>query len=184
MPEINHAMRSAAQEPRTEHNVGTILQNRRNKDGVFTRIILQIGVLNDYQVTRSCLETSTQSCAFPEIAFLQHDLIDPPGRFFFEKFSCSIGRSVIHNDNFQISDRCRANSFNYSFDRRLFVITRDNDGQLHLASFHRARGGGQGRSSRIFCQCHDHSSSIGFLASFPRVTLDQGQALDVLVDIV
>ena len=25
MPEVNHAMRSAAQEPGTEHNVGTIL---------------------------------------------------------------------------------------------------------------------------------------------------------------
>ncbi len=40
MPEVNHPMRSAAQEPGTEHNVGTILQNRRKKDGVFDRVIL------------------------------------------------------------------------------------------------------------------------------------------------
>ena len=70
MPEVNHAMRPAAQEPGTEHNVGTILQNRCKKDGVFGRVILQVGILNDYYVSRCVLKTSTQSCAFPEIAFL------------------------------------------------------------------------------------------------------------------
>ena len=59
MPEVNHAMRSAAHEPGTEHNVGTILQNRRKKDGVFARVILQIGVLNDDYVSGCVLETST-----------------------------------------------------------------------------------------------------------------------------
>ena len=68
MPEVNHPMRSAAQEPGTEHNIGTILQNRCKKDGVFARVILQVGVLNDDYVSRSCLETSTQSCSLPEIA--------------------------------------------------------------------------------------------------------------------
>ena len=78
MPEVNHAMRPAAQEPGTEHNIGMILENRCKKYGVFTRVILQVGVLNDDQVAGSCLETCTQSCSLPEIAFLQHDLIDPP----------------------------------------------------------------------------------------------------------
>ena len=128
MPEVNYAMRSAAHEPGTEHNVGTILQNRCKKDGVFARVILQVGVLNDYYVSCCVLKTSTQSCAFPEISLLQHDLIDPPGRFGFKKFSCSIGRSVVHNDNFHVLDWCRANCFNYSFDRRSLIITRDNDG--------------------------------------------------------
>jgi len=40
MPEVNHAMRAAAQEPGTEHNVGTILQNRGKKDGIFSRVVL------------------------------------------------------------------------------------------------------------------------------------------------
>ena len=99
-------MRPAAQEPGTEHNIGTILQNRCKKDGVFARVILQVGVLNDDHVARSCLETRAQSCSLAKIAFLQHDLIDPPGRFRFKKFSCSIGRSVIHNNNFHVFDRC------------------------------------------------------------------------------
>jgi hypothetical protein len=30
----------------------------------------------------------------------------------------------------------RANCSNYSLNRRSFIITRDNDGELHLASFH------------------------------------------------
>src|SRR6267143_5330991 len=102
MPEVNHPMRFAAQKPGTEYNVSIILQNRCKKNGVFAGVILQVRVLNDYYVSGCVLETSTQSCAFSEIAFLQHDLIDPPGRFRFEKFSCSIGRSVIHNDNFQV----------------------------------------------------------------------------------
>ena len=70
MPEVNHAMRPAAHEPGTEHNVGTILQNRFKKDGVFFWVILQVGILNDYYVSRCALKTSTQSCAFPEIACL------------------------------------------------------------------------------------------------------------------
>ena len=136
MPEVNHAMRPAAHEPGTEHNVGTILQNRRKEDGVFVRVILQVGVLNDYDVARSCLETGAQSCSLAKIAFLQHDLIDPPVRFSSKKFSRSVGRSVVHNDNFHVFDRRRANCFNHSFDRWSLIITRDNDGELHLSSLH------------------------------------------------
>ena len=84
-------MRSAAHEPGTEHNVGTILQNWFKKDGVFAGVILQVGVLNDYYIARSCLETGAQSCSLAKIAFLQHDLIGPPMRFRFKKLSRSIG---------------------------------------------------------------------------------------------
>jgi len=141
MPEVNYAMRFAAHEPRTENNVGIILQNRCKKDRIFTRVILQVRVLNDYYVTRSCLETRAQRCSLTEIAFLQHDLIDPPGRFRFKKLSRSIGRSVIHDDDFDLLDRRCADCFNYGFDRRPLIITRDNYGQLHLASLHGARNG-------------------------------------------
>ena len=121
-------MRPAAQEPGTEHNVGTILQNRCKKYGVFIRVILQVGVLNDYYVAGSCLETRAQSCSLPEIAFLQHEFIDPSGRFRFKKFSRSIGRSVIHDDDFDVLDRCCADCFYHSFNRRSLIVTRDNDG--------------------------------------------------------
>ncbi len=77
MPEVNHPMRSATQEPGTEHNIGTILQNRCKKDGIFFRVILQVRVLNDDYVAGCVLETSTQSCALPEIAFLQHESYRP-----------------------------------------------------------------------------------------------------------
>ena len=136
MPEVNHTMRPAAHEAGTEHNVGTILQNRLKKNGVFGRVILQVGVLNDYYVARSCLETRAQSCSLTAIAFLEHDLINPPIRFRFKKFFCSVSRSVVYNNDFHVFDWCRANCFNYTFNRRSFIITRDNDGQLHLASFH------------------------------------------------
>ena len=56
MPEINHAMRPASQEAGAEHNVGTILENRCEKERVFVRVILQIGVLNDYDLACSCLK--------------------------------------------------------------------------------------------------------------------------------
>ena len=91
MPEVNHAMRPASQEPGAKHDVGTILQNRCKKDWVFVRVILQVGVLNDYYVACSCLETRAQSCSLAKIALLQHELIDPSVRFRFKKFSCSIG---------------------------------------------------------------------------------------------
>lgn len=56
MPEVNHAMRPASQESRAEDNVGAILQNWCKKDGVFVRVILQVGVLNDYYVSSCFLE--------------------------------------------------------------------------------------------------------------------------------
>ena len=105
MPEVNHAMRPAPQEPGAEHNVGTIFQNRCKKDWVFARVILQVRVLNDDHITRSCLEARAQSCALAKIALLQHDFIDPSGRFRFKKFAGSIGRSVIHEDDFDVLDR-------------------------------------------------------------------------------
>ena len=105
MPEVNYAMRSASHEAGTENNVGTILQNRFKKDWVFIRVILHVRVLNDDHVASSCLETGAQSCSLAKIPFLQHDLIDPAGRLRFKKFSCSISRSVIHNDDFYILDR-------------------------------------------------------------------------------
>ena len=128
MPEVNHPVRSAAQEPGAKYNIGTIFQNWFKKDGILARIILQVGVLNDDEVTRSCLKTRAQRRSLPEVAFLQHEFVDPPGRFSFEKFSSSIGRSVVHNNNFHVFDWCRANCFHYSFNRRSFIITRDNDG--------------------------------------------------------
>src|SRR6266542_6067040 len=131
MPEVNDPMRSATHEPGTKHNIGTIFQNRCKKYGILLWIILQVRVLNDHEVTCSSLETSAQGCSLTEIAFLQHNLIHPPRRFPFEKFPCSIGRSVVHDDNFHVFDWCRANFFNYSFNGRSFIITRDNDGQLH-----------------------------------------------------
>src|SRR4030095_10984286 len=102
MPKVNYAVRSAAHEPGTENNVGTILQNRCKEDGVFTRVILQVRILNNYYVSSCVLEAGTQGCAFSKIAFLQNDFIDPPGRFPFQEFSCSIGRSVVHHNNFHV----------------------------------------------------------------------------------
>jgi hypothetical protein len=70
MPKVNHAMRPASQESGTEHNVGAILQNRCKKDGVFVRIIFQVGVLNDYYVSSCVLKARTQSCSLAKIALL------------------------------------------------------------------------------------------------------------------
>ena len=106
MPEVNHPMRSAAQEPGAKHNIGTILQNRCKKDGVFIRVILQVRVLNDDHVACSCLETGAQSCSLTKIALLQHELMNPSVGFRFKKFSRSIGRSVIHDDDFNVLNRC------------------------------------------------------------------------------
>ena len=106
MPEVDHAVGAASHESRTEHNVGTTLHDRFKKNGVFTRVILQVGILNDYYVASGCLETGAQSCALAKIAFLQHDLIDPPGRFRLKKFSRSIGRPIIYDDDFDVLNRC------------------------------------------------------------------------------
>ena len=128
MPEVNYPMRSAAQEPGTKHYISVTFQDRFKKDGILVGVILEVRVLNNDQITRSCMETHSQCCSFPEIAFLQHEFVDPPGRLFSEELSRSIGRSVVHNDDFHISDRSGANCFNYSVNRRSFIITRDNDG--------------------------------------------------------
>ena len=127
MPEVNHPMRPAAQEPGTEHNIGMILENRCKKYGVLTRVILQVRILNDDQVAGRCLETRTQSCSLAKVALLQHELMDPPMGLRFKKFPRSIGRSVIHDDDFNVLDRCRADRIYHNFDRRSLIVTRDND---------------------------------------------------------
>ena len=135
MPEVNYPMRPAAQEPGTKHNIGTILENWCKKYGVFIRVILQVRILNNDQLARRYLETRAQSCSFAKIALLQYDLIDPSMRFRLKKFSRSIGRSIIHDDDFNVLDRRRTDSIYHSFDRRSLVVTRDNDRELHLSPF-------------------------------------------------
>ena len=61
MPKVNYTMSSASHESGTENNVGTILQDRCKEDWVFTRVILHVGILNDYYVSCCLLKTSTQS---------------------------------------------------------------------------------------------------------------------------
>src|SRR5436189_4900905 len=127
MPEVNHAMRSATHKPRAEHDVGAVLQNWSKKKGIFTWVILQVGVLNDDHVARSCLEPRAQSCSLAKIALLQHELVDPPVRFRFKKLSGSIGRSVIDDDDFHVLDWRCADCIYDRFDGRSLVVTRDND---------------------------------------------------------
>ena len=116
-----------------EYNVGTILQDRFKKDRVFSWVILQVRVLNDDHVARSCLETSTQRCSLPEIAFLQNDLVDPPVRFPLRTSLVPSIDPAFHEDNFHAFDRRRANCFNHSFNWRLLIVTRDKYRQLHSA---------------------------------------------------
>src|SRR5436190_19064852 len=131
MPEVNHTMSSAAGEPGTEHHVSTILQDWSYKDRIFFRVILQVRILNDDQVASSCLKTRTQRCSLPEIAFLQHQFVDPSRRLSLKEFFCSISGSVVDDDNFNFLDRCRAYCFNHSLNRWPLVVTGDYHRELH-----------------------------------------------------
>jgi hypothetical protein len=71
MPEIEDAVAARrAEEPRTIHHVGFPFKDRLQKQGVFSRVVLEVGVLDDQHVACGLAKATRHRRAFALICFL------------------------------------------------------------------------------------------------------------------
>ena len=82
VPEVEHAVRLAADEARAEHDVGLALEDRLHQPRVLARVVFEVGVLDDDHVAGRRGESRAQRGAFALILLMQDypvDLCPPSG---------------------------------------------------------------------------------------------------------
>src|SRR5260370_37125719 len=73
MPEIQDAMRRAEQEARAKNYVCLALDQRLEHERILRRIVLQIGILNNDEVSRGFLNAATKRCSLAHVMRLKND---------------------------------------------------------------------------------------------------------------
>src|ERR1700728_1722820 len=73
MPEVMHSLR-AAQKARTVNDVGASVKHRFQQPWVVLRVVLQVGILNQDDVSNSGLKSRSQSRSFSPIPVLKQKM--------------------------------------------------------------------------------------------------------------
>ena len=116
------------EEARAIDDVRPPFADQRDQLGEFFRRVLEVGVLNDDEITRHFLESPPERRALAAVGRLQHEL-EP-------QFLCetrkdiprSIPRSIVHDYEFR-PDRDRQDAPNHLLDRRPLVVRGHDDRQ-------------------------------------------------------
>src|SRR5258706_2228707 len=131
MPEIQDAMRRAAQEARAKNYVCLALDQRLEHERILRRIVLQIGILNNDEVSRGFLNAATKRCSLAHVMRLKNDadlriLSLQLGQY----LARAILRAVVHADEFDL-DRNAENLVHHLAERVALVKYRHDDGKFH-----------------------------------------------------
>src|SRR5262245_41689126 len=98
MPKEKDAV-GTTQEARSIHHIGLVRQYRLDQSGILRRIVLEVGILDNDDVSRYRIEAGPQRGSFPHIARLKNDLQVSGGTKFLKDFAGAIRRTVVHNDD-------------------------------------------------------------------------------------
>src|SRR5271165_2800386 len=96
-------MRASAQETGPVYDVGLVLQQGREQELIFHRIILKVRVLNDHEISGCSLDATAQRGSLAEVARLQDDLY--LGMLAFklgENLARAVGRAIVHAQEFDV----------------------------------------------------------------------------------
>src|SRR5688572_19796850 len=66
-------LQALADESRTDHHVGTAVDNRLHHRPVVLRVVLEIGILDDYDVAGRGSKAALDGGAFARVALVQYD---------------------------------------------------------------------------------------------------------------
>ncbi len=144
MPEEQDAM-GASQEPGPKNYICHAPLNGFQEPVVIVRIVLQIRILNEYHLTMRFLKSATQGRSLAAILFLEfdpnvigaklilslrqrHDRLGVLSQFF-QELSCSVGGTVVHNDDLFL-DIDGLDPVQKLLDRWPLVVHRDHDGEF------------------------------------------------------
>ena len=126
MPEVEHPVWFAADKTGAVNHIRLILQNRLNQFGILRRIIFQIGILDDDDISGYLLKPGPESRPF-SLVFLPVDhLADQRFQISLQNIPGTVGGKIIHNDNFFLNIRKRdfTHPLNNFSDKVFFVVNR------------------------------------------------------------
>ena len=127
VPEIEYPMWPVTLEPGAIYDIGLVLENWVQHDRVIPGIIFQIRVLNDYDIICRCGKSGFQCSPFAHVSVMVEHTHPFAVYFLFQQFPGTIGRTIIHDDDFPVRVGRVNNGLHNIFDRVGFVVTRDND---------------------------------------------------------
>jgi len=105
MPEIQHTMCFTTDQPGSVYNVSFSIKDGLQQFWVIRRVILQVGILDQNDVSRARSKTGTQRCALATIMFMKQQTYFPSltGRDFLQPLTRSIRRKVVDYDQFLLN---------------------------------------------------------------------------------
>ena len=99
MPEHDHTAR-ATQETRTIHHVGYPFFERPEQDRVVARIVFEIGILDEQDLTLGSVKACAYSCALTLILLMQNNTDFILAVHFFQQVTRAINRAIIDQHDF------------------------------------------------------------------------------------
>ena len=134
VPEIEDAVPvGAAEEPGSVDDVGLARENGPEQDGVFLRVVLEVGVLDDDEIARRGAHAGPDGRALPHVARLQEDpdavlAVELP-----EDVPRAVLRAVVHDHDLalEVSEVDGEDPREDLADRPALVVRRHHDRQLH-----------------------------------------------------
>lgn len=119
---------NASEQPAAVNDVRVAVEDRLDETRNLRRVVFEIGVLNNHHVALDRFHASTHGRCFSCISLQANraNSLVGAGRFG-DNIWRSVGRSIIDDDHFQSLDRQRQKLIQRNFERRFFVIDRNND---------------------------------------------------------
>jgi len=170
VPEVEHAVRPAADEARAEHDVGAAADDGLEQADIIVGVVLEVRVLHEDDVARGPREPVAQGRSLPWLYSLWTTWNDTPGNSAGSSSSLAAVPSVEWSFTQTISrvmpagSRASTTRRTSVWNRRLLVVDRDDDGQLE-------RGG----AGRCGSGCVGHGNWRGIL----RMTREVATALSL-----
>ena len=130
MPEIKHAVGVPAGKAGTINHIGAMIFHRREQPWIIPRIIFEVGVLHQHDVTGRRSKTGPQRRALPSISIMQDSLDSVIGGERLYQFPATVGGAVVHQNNLGRHRHVLHTRHNLG-KRANFVIHRNNNADDH-----------------------------------------------------
>src|SRR4029077_19836280 len=124
-------MWAGAHKTRTENDICFAAQDRLEQARVFLRIIFEVGVLDENDITGSGCETTAQGRALATINAVVNDAIGNWLDIAFQDRAAAVSRTIIYDDDLDVPERGGPDRRHDFANSIAFVITGDNDGDFH-----------------------------------------------------
>src|SRR4051812_2706513 len=134
VPEVDDAVRTAAEEAAAEDDVGMTVDDRLEQPRVVGGVVLEVGVLDEDDVAGRRREPGTQRGALPAVLRLEHDDVARPHAV--DELAAPVGAAVVdeHDLGVEPAEVGALDGGDDARQRAVLVVHGDDDAHLHAAA--------------------------------------------------